>query len=616
MEKYLNSVGLSIIAFIFLIFLTVTIISRKKSRNISVSKIFILLLIMGYLLCITEFVYTYSLIFYDENSIISYIFTKANIFLSIASFEFMLALVTVKIKGTISKSKQIFYTLLMIVVPIIPLFFKLNYDIGNDLVSISGPIIIISYVICLIMTIIILSLITINRHKISNVRLLPLYFVFIAYGILIICETIFETTLNDISTFIVMVTLTIYLSFENQDVELLNEYTLLKDEAVKANESKKAFLSSMSHEIRTPLNIIMGYCNIGLTNDNLTDEYIKSSTKDILDSSNELMELISNMVDISKIDNEKLVIKNNEYRLKDIVYEINSVVASKIDKNNLKLNIEIDENIPNVYKGDSYLIFKIINNVLTNAISHTEYGEVKLSITGKQLENNMFGLSITVSNTGHAMLKEAFEKGMEDLFNGDGYNSYINNSMLNLIVAKNLIKKLNGQINFLNEKGRGTNYFIDLNQEFVGEERIGKVFEFKTNVDTIADYSDKKILLCSTNDYSMKLILSYLEKYKVQLFTTNRGKDLAKLIKENLYDAILIDESIDDITYEDAMNDMMKTGYKVPNTVLILNNPYADMNDADYERIGFNTSIVKNTSLRKVDDMLKKVLERGNNNDL
>ena len=323
----------------------------------------------------------------------------------------------------------------------------------------------------------------------------------------------------------------LFRSVESQDTKLLAQAEESRREAEAANKAKSDFLASISHEIRTPMNTILGFSQALLEEKHLTQDMVKHDVKDIKQASGDLLELINNILDVSRIESGKETLENKEYRIEDLLMEINSITSAKVSRDVLDFKINVDGNIPTKFKGDSDKIYKILVNILANAISHTKFGSVSLDVGGAYV-GDIYKLSLIVANTGHEMTEAEFNRSFEDFSEG-GSSIGTDSIKLGLIVAKRLIEMLGGTIDFRNEKGKGTRYLISLDQVVIDDMKVGAIsFDNSGVVESKPlDLSGKKVLVVDDNIVNIKLATRLLEQFNLEISSCLNGRDCIELIK-------------------------------------------------------------------------------------
>ena len=246
-----------------------------------------------------------------------------------------------------------------------------------------------------------------------------------------------------------------YFTIENPDVKMIEELELAKNQADKANKAKTEFLSSMSHEIRTPLNAIVGFSECMIEYPNLNDE-IKEYAKDIVNASNNLLEIVNGILDISKIEANKMEIIRKDYSPREMFTSLEKLILPRISDKPIEFKTKITSDLPGILNGDVSKIKQIILNILTNAAKYTDKGEINFNINCiNNLKTNKCTLFISIKDTGRGIKEENIEK----LFNKferleEDKNTTIEGTGLGLAITKKLVNMLGGKINVFSEYGK------------------------------------------------------------------------------------------------------------------------------------------------------------------
>lgn len=318
------------------------------------------------------------------------------------------------------------------------------------------------------------------------------------------------------------------------------------EEAETAANSKSAFLANISHEIRTPLNAILGMNELVLRESR--QPHIKEYAMYIKNSGKSLLTIISDILDLSKIESGKVYLVNENYSLSSLVEDVERSIQKRIMEKGLELKIYVEPELHENLKGDEVRIKQIIMNLLTNAVKYTEKGEVRLYITGTVVDNKQ-DLTIEVSDTGIGMRSEDMDKLFTNFERLDlKRNRSVEGTGLGLPITKNLLVAMGGDITVSSVYGEGSTFTATVGQEIVNEEQIGdyrKKYKEKLHHEVRYHESfhaeDARILVVDDNEVNLKIVVGLAKNTKLQVDTALSAAEGLKLIRQHSYQLLLID---------------------------------------------------------------------------
>ncbi len=520
----------------------------------------------------------------------------------ITLFTLYVFMITFK-KANIKKIQNIFkvvYVILIIFVCLLPLY----YENGDGLVYSYGPATNFMYLASLLAIIGIICCLIMNIKNITQKKFFPLI-AFIIIGTIIMIIQKINPALLLITFGEAYITFLMYFTIENPDVKLINQLNIAKEQAEKANRAKTEFLSSMSHEIRTPLNAIVGFSDCMLSSNNLQET--KEFAKDVVDASNNLLEIVNGILDISKIEANKMEIIEKEYNPREVFASLAKLIAPRIKEKAIDFKINITEDLPGVLRGDMGKVKQIILNLLTNAVKYTDKGEINFTVTCiNRLNTQTCLIYIAVKDTGRGIKKE----NMDKLFNKferieEDKNTTIEGTGLGLAITKRLTEMMGGKITVNSKYESGSVFRIYLEQEIVSME-----VPLNSNEEIEIDYNanpGKRILIVDDSKINLKVANQILKPYQFDVVLAESGYEALELMESKTFDLILMDIMMPKMNGVETLRRLKEIeGFNLP--VIALTADAIEGTDEKYLKAGFDAYLSKPIDKYHLDKVLKKFL--------
>ena len=582
--------------FLTLIFV-ITYFSYKKRTDSIRSKIYVYMICFTIALTIIEiiegvtYVYNISIIFslmWKLHSIVIVLFIAALFYYLLVTVENQ----TQNVEDLFWNSRKFFainniFTITFILIIILSIIYVKSYPMGLTMfyfyTSQSINFLLVLYFIYILYNIYIVYL----KNKIYNFDTND-YIILIGTFILFIVALIFEYEYPEISIYSTLFTLILILIYyfkENEDLLIIEELKKEKNDLITINNLKLNYLDELIKDIGCLLSSFKIINNKLENCNNLTDEEINENLNNLNCISNTIIAIRNNLT-TNKITN---------YRIDELINNIEIIIKLNIKQKPIKYICNIDKNIPSLLAGDYLIIYRIIVNLVTNAIENTEIGRVVLTITGERQKDNEI-LNIKVSDTGTGIKKEDYGKIFEDNLNNYNYNY--------LALIKKNVNSLNGKIYFDSHYGAGTIFYVSIPQRIINETPLSEV-PIVAESARLKDYNNKKVLIIDSEDYSSKKLTNILRKYKFSVKHIENGKDAINAIKcDEEYDLIIVTDNIKDFDFIKISNLLLKLKkyVKVPPLIALVVN-----NDKYYLNGVYDEYLLKPLNIKKFEETIEKI---------
>ncbi len=396
-----------------------------------------------------------------------------------------------------------------------------------------------------------------------------------------------------------------YHTIENPDVKMIEKLDKAKKEAERANQAKTDFLSSMSHEIRTPLNAIVGFSEFIKFENNL--EKAKADADDILMASQNLLEIVNGILDISKIEANKMEIVNQEYELLPHLENIIKMVKPRIKDKPIELKYSFAKDLPASMYGDVSKVKQAITNLMTNAAKYTESGKVEFTVNCINHETYTT-LVIVVKDTGRGIKQEQINK-LFTKFNrlDEDKNSTLEGTGLGLAITKKFVEMLGGKIVVQSEYGKGSTFIVYLNQRIVSltnglKKQVNEIKEYK--------FPGSKVLVVDDNQLNLKVASKLLAKYEINAVSIDNGQScIDNITNGEMYDLILLDDMMPNMRGREVVKKLKQLpNFGVP-VVALTANAISGMRDK-YIQEGFDDYLAKPIELPMLEATLSRFLQQ------
>lgn len=386
-----------------------------------------------------------------------------------------------------------------------------------------------------------------------------------------------------------------------------------QQEAEAANMAKSSFLANMSHEIRTPINAILGMNEMILREEK--DPAIRGYAGNIQASGNSLLSIVSDVLDISKIESGKLEIIPVDYEVNSLISDCCNMAAGRAKAKELELLVECAGNVPMKLCGDETHIRQIIMNLLTNAVKYTEKGTVKLIVSGRFTDGG-FVLKVDVSDTGIGIAEENLPQLFTQFQRFDlQRNRNIEGTGLGLSIVKRLCDLMSGTITARSVLGSGSTFTVELPQKVVDSTPCGGVnLNYSAGAEHEYHHSfeapEAKILAVDDLPVNLLVIANLLKETRIKIDTAGSGRECLDKCSQQKYDLILMDHMMPEmdgvLTFEKLHGDKSSPNFETP-VIMLTANALAGMRE-QYMDVGFADYVSKPVRGAKLEEAIRRNL--------
>ena len=395
-----------------------------------------------------------------------------------------------------------------------------------------------------------------------------------------------------------------------------------KLEAQRANNVKSTFLANISHEIRTPLNAIMGFSQV-LNSSNTLSLENKKQVEIINTSANNLLEIINDILDISKIENGNFDIANEDTNIHFIAQQTVELFSQKAKQKNIRFIFDIDSAIPHCIQTDGIRLRQVLSNLLGNSIKFThKEGEVKLNIHILENNNSKIQIRFEVIDNGIGIDINSQKKVFEPFVQADSNtNRKYEGTGLGLSICSYIVKSLNGNINLDSQPNKGSKFWFDLEFDTCDESYFKKENHFKKLNSSVDDFNDSSIkdingniLIAEDNLTNQELIGYIMNELNIDYTIVSNGEEAVNKFMSEKFDLILMDINMPVMDGIDAFKNIRKYEQFKNLTAIPIIALTANAIKGDKEKfiaLGMNDYLSKPIQTQKLEEILIQYLQKN-----
>jgi len=369
-----------------------------------------------------------------------------------------------------------------------------------------------------------------------------------------------------------------------------SELQLAKEKAEKASLAKAQFLSTITHELRTPLYAVTGLTHLLMEEEPL--EHQKEHLNSLKFSGEYLLSLINNILDLNKLEANKVEIEKTSFSLKKRINDVLIALNKSADDRKNKLHLEFDDTIPDKLIGDPIKLSQVLINLIGNSVKFTQHGDVFVRVNKISEKEGKVSLHFEIEDNGVGISKKK-QKSIFETFSQASLqiNRKFGGTGLGLSIVKSLLELMGSKIQLESQIGKGSKFWFNLNLEI--SEELNQESSDKKVVSPV-DYAaleNKRVLIVEDNKINQMITKKILEKNKMNCMVADNGIDAIEIVKQNTFDVILMDIHMPGISGIEATQRIREYDNELP--IIALTAVTIDENLDEFYRAGFNEIIPK-----------------------
>lgn len=383
------------------------------------------------------------------------------------------------------------------------------------------------------------------------------------------------------------------------------------------SKAKSNYLASMVHDIRTPINTVIGMNEMILREN--SDIEINEYANNIKRASNILVELVNDILDMSKIESGNMELVESSYDVCEVLNDVITMINDKCNRKNLRFEVGIDSRIPSILYGDENKIKQVVLNLLTNAVKYTQTGKVRFEV--KVMKRNgadNVELFFSVEDTGTGIKRENLKSIFTSFRRIDEIkNNKVEGTGLGLNIVHHLLQLMNSKIEVKSEYGVGSKFYFLLTQKTIDNKPIGNYIDiYKSRIKNSNEYKaefiapDARILVVDDNEMNLLVASKLLKNTQMKVDTVSSGYGCLGKVNEYKYDAILMDIKMPELDGEETLKSIREGNSLNKHTPIIALTADAVAGvEQKYLDEGFDSYISKPIDASKLESSLEEFVK-------